>query len=247
MRSIALALCFFMTLTITVGAQGVDELLAQATQPVPVELAIGVNLNSSAAEALSSSGLAAALPARVAPVRLTDADVLRSRTTAERRLADRGVGIVEQLVAAEIDNPVGLWIGTGLTESGRVDGEIRGLNIKRVLIGMGSDVLGQLEEIAAGSGPIASRAASLHTQLSELDVTVLPSGMVSVEGEITSIANLSDIVAQHQLADTAVVTAPGDLPVSSVIPVLNRLSESGLNVDLQATSAAVVTISQDGN
>jgi hypothetical protein len=171
--------------------------------------------------------------------------VLSARSQAERELSSRGTGVIATLVAAEIDQPVGLWISAGVSpDTNLVPGEIRGLNIARIVNRMGPAALAELERMAGGSGAVAERAATLHDELSELDALILPSGLVRVEGETTNVNGLAGVVAKHELARSALVTAPGDLPLNLAIPVLDALRAAGLeNVELQSASDSVVTIS----
>ena len=232
-------------LTIPVSAQELDSLLAEATQPVTVEIAIGLSLNNPAGTALADAGLAEAVPSRVSVSSLSTPGALSARAAAEDSLSGRGPSIISDLIAAELDSPVGLWLGAGTTGPNALGtGQIRGLNIERVLTGMGPPALGELESIAeTGEGPVADRAQSLHHELSQLDVTILPNGTVRVEGKITDVGDLADAVAAHELAQTGLVTAPGDLPINLAIPVLDALRAAGLDaVELRATEGAVVTI-----
>jgi hypothetical protein len=233
-------------LTVPVSAQELDSLLAEATQPVTVEIAIGLSLTNPAGTALADAGLAAAVPSRVSVSSLSNPDALSARAAAEDSLSGRGPSIISDLITAELDSPVGLWLGAGAegAPNALVSGQIRGLNIERVLTGMGPPALSELESIAdTGEGPVADRAQSLHHELSQLDVTILPNGTVRVEGKTTDVDDLADAVAAHELAQTGLVTAPGDLPINLAIPVLDALRAAGLDaVELRATEGAVVTI-----
>lgn len=245
---LCLSVAVLFALGAVASAQDVGALIEQASQPVGVDLAVGITVNSEAAAALTEAGLAGAIPPRMAIVSLRTPRALEGRVAAERQLAALGTSVVPQLVEAEAGAPVGLWIPSAAgADNGRIQAEIRGLNLERVLLAMGPDVLPALESAgASGQSELARRAAALHDMLGELDVTILPGGVIRVEGEETDLAGLPAQVRRHGLARSARVTAPGDLPLNQMMPVLDALRDAGLEIEIQATSSAVVTITSQG-
>jgi biopolymer transport protein ExbD len=244
MRSL---LVFFVLTALCLSAQAqsdVETLVAEASQPVVIDLAIGVTLTSEASDALADAHLASTIPPRMAVIALRTPAALQGRLAAERELAAKGPTVLRELVAAESSHPVGLWIPAPETaESTRVTGEIRGLDLERVLLAMGSDVLPALETLASsGQGQVAARASELHRRLSQLDVAIAPGGVIRVEGQVVPLGQLSRTVHEHGLAQSALVTAPGDLPLNQMMPVLDALRSAGLVIEIQASSSAVVTI-----
>jgi hypothetical protein len=222
----------------------VQALIAEASQPVAVDLAVGVALSGGPADALAAAGLASAVPPRMAVVAIAAPSALDARERAEEALGAMGTGVIGALVDADLARPVGLWIpASGSHQAARVRGEIAGLNIERVLMAMGAPALDALEVIADSTGPASDRASALHRELSQLDVDILPGGVVRIEGETVATGQIAQAVRSHGLARSARVNAPGDLPLNQVIPVFDTLRSAGLSLDIQATSDAVVTIS----
>ncbi|MBN1476127.1 hypothetical protein JXA47_05190 [Candidatus Sumerlaeota bacterium] len=237
-----------LALAVSVGAQSVDALIEEAAQPVSVDLAIGISVSGRPAQMLANAGLLGAVPARVAVVSINSPSALEGRAEAERALAARGPSIVDDLIAEADALPVGLFIPAGVSPSEtRLRGEIRGLNLERVFVAMGPGSLDELENLSRGSSEVAQRAGELLDQLSQLDIEILSSGEVRLEGETIAVRALPEAVESHGLARTAHVVAPGDMSINQIIPVLEALRSAGLSVEVDASSGAVVTISSDGD
>lgn len=235
-----------VALNVSPAAQDVAALISRAAQPVPIEFAVGAASTGYASDQLARAGLLAAIPARIAVLAIGSTQALQTRAEAERQLAGMGPGVIADLLAAEQNLPLGLFIPPpDVPDATRITGEIRGINVNRILLAMGPPALQELSTLSTGSGAAARRAQNLQSSLGQVEIVVGSNGNVRLDGEQMPVSQLADALADRPLARTARVVAPGSLPVNEVVPVFNIIRRAGLQLDMAATSAQAVTISED--
>ena len=245
MRLVATVSSIVLFAGVSASAQNLENLIEEASQPVSVDLAIGVSVSGQATQTLAGAGLLRTVPGRTAVIAIDTPSALNARQAAERSLAAEGPSIAADLVAAEVDHPLGLFLPVGTSvDSSRLQAQIQGLNIERILVQMGPGALDELEDLSARGGAVGARAGELLSGMGEIEIVILPSGGLRVDGDSVTVQQLQRAVANQGLARTARVVAPGDLPLNQIVPVLNTLRDAGLEVDVDASQSAVVTISE---